>query len=252
MTHTLLKGALLTSLLLVTSQTAAAQKQSPACPPAENAINTIMVASVTGCPFSAALEVTQTQTLADGTHIQRKSKMLIYRDSLGRIRYDHYLLGPADQEIPEQPSYIEIYDPPAGFIYRLSPASAVASRSRRVKPATPKSNPQPQPDKNSAASQTDRLKYTRVSEELGTQFIAGDLASGRRETITYPAGAEGNDRSFVVLSETWESSDLNLRLLMKNADPRSGDMEQRVTDLTRTEPDPSLFQVPSDYTINGE
>jgi len=251
MTHTFRKSALIAGLLFLSTQTASAQKRPAACFPAENAINTIMVASVTGCPFSALMETTQTQTLADGTHIQRKSKMLIYRDSSGRIRYDHYLLGPADQEIPQQPSYIEIMDPVAGFTYWLRPDTAVASRSRSTRSATPKPSPRP-PTKDSASGQTDQPKYSRASEELGTHFIAGDLASGRRETITYPVGAEGNDRLFVVVSEIWESSDLNMRLLMKNADPRSGDLEQRVTDLARAEPDPSLFQVPPDYTINGE
>jgi hypothetical protein len=38
-------------------------------------------------------------------------------------------------------------------------------------------------------------------------------------------------------------------LLQKTSDPRSGDNEKRVTNLVLSEPDPSLFRVPADYTV---
>jgi hypothetical protein len=54
------------------------------------------------------------------------------------------------------------------------------------------------------------------------------------------------------MSETWYSAELTMTLLAKSSDPRSGDTEKRVISLTRAEPDPSLFQVPPNYTVNGE
>jgi hypothetical protein len=159
MMQTLPKGLLIYGLLLLTGQTATAQKPSPPCPPAENAINTIMAASVTGCPFSAVLEITQTQTLADGTHIQRKSKMLIYRDSLGRIRYDHYLLVPADKEIPSSPASFRYSIPSldsATFSIRplglsLAPARLSRQLQRRPRSLRPKMRPSKPTSRNSPA-----------------------------------------------------------------------------------------------------
>ena len=50
-------------------------------------------------------------------------------------------------------------------------------------------------------------------------------------------------------SKTWESPDLHIMILTKTDDPRSGENTMRVTQLDRAEPDPSLFQVPADFTI---
>src|SRR6267378_3892249 len=146
MVQTLLKGVLTCGLLFLTDHAATAQTQPAACPPSEKSVHTIMVASVTGCPFSAVMEITETQTLADGTHIQKRSKTLIYRDSLGRIRYESYSFAPIDKEIPDPPNTIQIFDPLAGFTYWLTPRNAVAARSRLDSPATnQKATTQPQP-----------------------------------------------------------------------------------------------------------
>ena len=82
--------------------------------------------------------------------------------------------------------------------------------------------------------------------------MEGLLVAGRRETVTIPVGAEGNDRAFVVVWEAWTSSDMGITLLQKNSDPRTGETERRMTNLNRAEPDPALFQVPADYKITGE
>lgn len=255
MTQTLLKGVLICGLLFLTAHAATAQTQSAACPPSEKSVHTIMVGSVTGCPFSAVLEITETQTLADGTHIQKRSKTLIYRDSWSRIRYESYSFVPMDKEIPGPPSSVQIFDPVAGFTYWLTPKDAVAARSRLDFPAAnQKANTQAQQSaaRSPAPPQTQELKSSRVAEKLGTQLMEGLLVNGRRDTITIPAGAEGNDRPLVIVSEVWESSDVGVRLLWRNSDPRTGDREWRVTNLSRTEPDPSLFQVPPDYAMKGE
>lgn len=254
-TQTLLKGILAVGFLLLTDRPAAAQARSAACPPSGKPVHTSMVASVTGCPFSAVMEIIESQTLADGTHIQKRSKTLIYRDSLGRIRYENYSSAPMDKEIPGPPSNIQIFDPVAGFTYWLTPKDAVAARSPLDVPAAnQKANTQPQQSaaRSSAPPQTVDLKSSHVAEKLGTQLMEGLSVNGRRDTVTIPAEAEGNDRPLVVVSEVWESSDMGIRLLTKNSDPRTRDIEKRMTNLTWTEPDPSLFQVPADYAMKSE
>ena len=38
-------------------------------------------------------------------------------------------------------------------------------------------------------------------------------------------------------------------MLTRHSDPRSGESSYRLTNIVRTEPDPSLFMVPGDYDV---
>src|SRR5262245_7316473 len=87
-------------------------------------------------------------------------------------------------------------------------------------------------------------------ESLGTQTIEGVAAEGTRVTFTIPAGKIGNERPIVTVNERWYSPELQTVVLSKNSDPRMGETTYRLTNIVRSEPDPSLFQVPSDYTVN--
>jgi hypothetical protein len=53
-----------------------------------------------------------------------------------------------------------------------------------------------------------------------------------------------------TISETWISHELNRAILTKSSDPRSGETTTRLTNISRAEPDPALFQVPADYQID--
>jgi hypothetical protein len=89
-------------------------------------------------------------------------------------------------------------------------------------------------------------------DSVGTQLINGVQAEGHRTIETIPAEAEGNDRPITVVSETWFSPELKLTVLTKRSDPRSGDSTVQMLNLSRAEPDPFLFTVPSDYSIVDE
>jgi hypothetical protein len=86
-------------------------------------------------------------------------------------------------------------------------------------------------------------------KSLGTQTIEGVEATGTQSTVTIPAGAIGNEQAIKIVSEQWYSPALQVVVLSKRSDPRSGEMIYRLTQLDRSEPAPALFQVPSDYTI---
>jgi hypothetical protein len=206
----------------------------------------------TGCPFSATIESESTQTLADGTHVQRKFKSLLYRDSAGRIRYEMFAPTDPDREFPEAPNMIHIFDPVAGFWYILTPEPAVASRHRLDDPATSLEQDN-KPQHSSAPAPVSASVRTPnpepVVERLGSQLMEGFSVTGRKITTTIPAGAEGNDRVLTLVTEIWESSVMGVTLLKKSSDPRSGDLVRRMTNLKETEPDAALFQVPPDYMI---
>ena len=89
-------------------------------------------------------------------------------------------------------------------------------------------------------------------ESLGTQMIEGVQAEGTRTTFTIEPGSIGNDLPIKIISERWYSPELQTVVMSKHSDPRMGDTIYRLTSINRSEPSPSLFQAPPDYTIVSE
>jgi hypothetical protein len=89
-----------------------------------------------------------------------------------------------------------------------------------------------------------------VHESLGRQMIEGVEADGTRVTITIPAGEIGNERPIQIVSEQWYSAELGVSIMSRHSDPRSGETTYRLTNIDRTEPAKSLFEVPAGYTIS--
>lgn len=88
------------------------------------------------------------------------------------------------------------------------------------------------------------------TESLGKRTIDGIETVGTRKTWTIPAGAIGNDRALVTTEETWYSPKLKLVLLSIRNDPRFGETTYSLENVSRAEPDPSLFQIPTGYKID--
>lgn len=53
----------------------------------------------------------------------------------------------------------------------------------------------------------------------------------------------------VIVSERWYSPDLQTVVMSKHSDPRMGETVFHLTNISRAEPDASLFPVPPDYTL---
>jgi hypothetical protein len=88
-----------------------------------------------------------------------------------------------------------------------------------------------------------------AKEDLGKQMIEGVEAQGTRTTITIPAGEIGNERAIEIVSERWYSPELQLVVMTRHSDPRSGETTYKLTNINRTEPAKSLFEVPAGFTI---
>jgi len=86
-------------------------------------------------------------------------------------------------------------------------------------------------------------------EPLGKQNIEGVMAEGTRNVSTIEAGAIGNDRPIQVSMENWFSQELQMTVMTKRSDPRTGDESFRVTNIRRGEPGAFLFQPPAGYQI---
>jgi hypothetical protein len=90
---------------------------------------------------------------------------------------------------------------------------------------------------------------TAGGESLGSRQMEGVLTNGTRVTQTIPTGQIGNDRPIVITDETWVSPDLQVLVYSKHHDPRTGDVEYRLRNISRNDPPANLFQVPAGYTV---
>ena len=51
------------------------------------------------------------------------------------------------------------------------------------------------------------------------------------------------------MTEVWTSPDLKIIVSSKRSDPRMGEQTFKLTNITRADPDPSLFTVPADFKV---
>jgi hypothetical protein len=85
-------------------------------------------------------------------------------------------------------------------------------------------------------------------QDLGQRTFEGVGAKGTRTTTMIPAGAIGNDQPIRIVSEEWFSPELQLLVLTRHSDPRTGESTYALSSIVRGEPDRALFEVPADYT----
>ncbi len=210
---------------------------------------------VTGAPYSAQAVTEFTQTLGDGTHIQRSSSTSVARDSQGRTRTEQTMtsIGPLSASDGASRTTIFIQDPVAGMSYVLDPKAQTAREtqitSRGPRFQGPGANGAARAQRPQDAAVGSRRGPAAQTEDLGTQVIQGVNAEGKRVTRTIPVGQAGNDRAIEIVTETWFSPDLQVVVMSKSSDPRFGDSVYRLTNISRAEPDPALFAVPAGYTV---
>lgn len=87
------------------------------------------------------------------------------------------------------------------------------------------------------------------TESLGKKVIEGVECEGTRKTVTIEAGAIGNERAIDIVSESWYSPELQLVVSSRHSDPRFGETSYRLANVSRAEPDKSLFVPPADYKV---
>ena len=222
---------------------------------------------VTGQPYSADGVTKITQSLADGTRIEREVRSKFYRDSAGRVRREQSILG-LDSLLgalsSEPQTAITITDPVAGTAYSLDPGRQEARRLVIMSDfyrLAPGSSPAPAPmgpGEFITSPSITRLPSTSApgaplpapkTESLGMRQIEGLSATGQRTTTQIPAGRIGNDRPIEIFDERWVSTELKVVLLSRHSDPQTGLVEFRLTNIKRMEPSPDLFKVLSNYTI---
>lgn len=199
-------------------------------------------APVTGAPYSA-IQTTQIQrVLQNGNQISRTEQAKVYRDSQGRTRVERTITPPASSG--KQPfTEATIVDPVAGYRYLLNSSNMTAiqtplpAQSSSTTSGTPPARPSP----------PNGVQVSTVN--LGAQTINSVTATGTQVTRTIPAGAVGNTQAITAVRTTWISTDLKVPVEIKSSDPRLGSTDMELTSIQEAAPDPSLFTVPSGYTV---
>jgi hypothetical protein len=195
---------------------------------------------VTGKPFSGRDSIEWTRTLEDGSVVTTHLTALVARDSEGRIRRERTTFVPANSNEQSKPMEIIILDPAEHTRTICDIAThrcSVTDYSTSVKFAPVPAGP------------LDNGKRYLARESLGTNTVDDLNVVGTRETLTINAGVIGNNQPVVTTREFWYSSDLEINLSVTRKDPREGTQVIQLIDLSRSEPDPSLFRVPSEFVI---
>lgn len=236
---------------------------------------------VKGAPYSAEAVTQNTQTLADGSHIVNSSSSMIYRDSEGRERREESIAKLGAWSAQGQPAKaVFISDPVANVNYSLDASSHTARKMPHgvaggiTGGITTKAVAGvggafgmagaiiPPPAGAGTVEHGQQVFFYSTTghageegsvkpkvEDLGPSTIEGVEAEGTRTTVTIPAGQIGNERDLNIVSERWYSPELQVVVLSKHSDPRMGESVYKLTNINRSEPLPSMFQVPADYTV---
>jgi hypothetical protein len=237
---------------------------------------------VTGAPYSAQIVTETVQPFADGNSITHASTSTVYRDSQGRTRREQNInvVGPS-QVSGSSVQFITIDDPVSGVHYTLNPNKMIATEittsgtmsagsgdtlAKKVIPSGGGSNVSityfssgdgvavagGRGGNGGTISVTPGAVSAdnTATESLGAETIQGLSCLGTRITRTIPAGQIGNAQPILITTDKWYSQDLQIEVKTVHSDPRTGTTTTALVNLSRNEPNPSLFTVPAGYTIN--
>lgn len=227
--------------------------------------------TVKGAPYSAQAVNEMVQVLADGNRIAHSNSSTVYRDSEGRERREEASSSGVVRSV-------FITDPVEGVSYTLMPENKEAHKSGqravtitrstggsgsstanvlvgRDGPVTLETRTFVMnsggngPETFFITQDSNSSKAKPLVEHLGMQTIEGVSAEGTRTTVTIPAGQIGNDQPIIIVTERWYSPELQVTVMNKRTDPRTGTTTYKLTNINRSEPSPTLFQVPDGYTV---
>ena len=192
----------------------------------------LLHSTVTGAPFSAVLTTDTHRTLTNGTEIQNQRQSKVYRDAQGRVRIDVTPSGGTTQT-----AFTLIYDPVAGYIYRLNPQKMTGVQS----PVHAQTGTKP--------TRTPPAGVQVQTQNLGTATVNGVAATGTQKVTTIAAGTIGNSAPIQIVRASWVSTQLQIPVKVSVSDPRFGNSSMNLSNIVQTAPAESLFQVPTGYTV---
>ena len=206
----------------------------------------VFVTPIPSAPFSGTVEIVSKELLPDGSTRTRQTVNHIARNSAGIIYNERRMLMPP--AFRGEPGLLSshIYDPQTRLSTFLDPRTHLA-RQILLKQA-------PQNVENNAPQTLVRAaRGPNVTvTDLGTETVAGLLLHGTRKERIVPASLSGTGKEITITDDYWLSDELDVYLIVRHNDPRTGEQTVGIVDISRSEPDPATFQVPAKYKIVDE
>lgn len=234
---------LLVAILALSAISLSQTNASHATYPASALSSGINLRAVASAPFSADVVSQSTQIQADGTPVTQENHGKMFRDSAGRTRSETELQSSATGVARR---FVTIVDPVQGTSIVLD----VAAKSATVfhLPAAPAASA----NKVNLVvpTQIGRAKIEQLTppgvEELGGMMMEGFAVTGTRRAGSSEVAKVSAAN---VVTESWFSKELKVDLLVSRQGPQSVSRTTKLTNITPGEPDPTVFQVPADYTV---
>src|SRR5579863_766502 len=195
----------------------------------------IDIPPVANAPFTARVLVTWNRPLVGGGMVSRKYYTQVARDSQGRVRRETREFIPANSSA----------DPPLRTFTILDPVSTTRTTCTRATMNCAISPFQPRVNLAADGGALSGAGSNVTREDLGPQTMNGLPVTGTRETMT----SESTNRVALTHTDVWYSADLQMDLSVDRNSPQMGEVNLKVTDLVRGEPDGSWFAIPSGYHV---
>jgi len=208
----------------------------------------IFLTPVANAPFTGVIVVERTMVSHNGGPVaDLKTVRDVARDSQGRVYNVFRGLVPASQNAPPPVVRIHFYDPQTrSYTYLYPQQKTYMTGTVNHPPAAEPADMVASPAGNSVP-----LNQFTKQEDLGTHSMDGVSAHGVRVIQTIPAASSGTGNEIVLTDEYWYADDLHMNVVVKHNDPRTGSVTMTLTQVTRTDPDPALFQIPDGYRPAG-
>lgn len=197
-------------------------------------IDNMYVPPIAGQPFTGKSVVSRSGL--DGSNAHTMFISMLARDSKGKIYFENRRLIDPNGE-PQPRWYFIVIDPneKTRTICYVSTKSCRVNSFRRISFGQPEESPEAP------------RASTFQSVSLGSSVIDAIAVEGRRETTYVAAGAYGNRQPLLITREIWHSPELHLDISITKTDPRSGIQARKIEIVSRNEPDPDYFTIPSNY-----
>jgi hypothetical protein len=197
-----------------------------------------LVFPIAGGPFSAEQREERRRMFPGGTSRSETILSQIYRDRAGRVRIELSIHG----HDGESAGIVHLIDPVAYSVVTLLVESRIADRMA----VPPSSSGRFNVGLPAVGRPLPVREWQTNTEALGTRIIEGVETEGTR-TVEMSYGQP----PLTAVHEMWSSRRLGMILAIEASGP-DWSHTARLQHLEQREPDPSLFAIPADYTIQGE
>jgi hypothetical protein len=200
-------------------------------------IQSITITAKPGAPFQATVTTSWKRRLEDGTETTIYNHRTVARDSTGRIFQERRFFSPTGNTDVTAISELDFYDPARKELTICEPMRKMCTVRTSI---IPTDDPLPLP---LAMTRPDGVKITR--EAIGEKTVSNLQAQGAHEITVYPLLGEAEP----TVKELWYSPLLGLNVEVRRFAPRGGAQDIAMQSISRTEPNPSLFEPPQDYSM---